>query len=284
MIKLNGKGLTQWDVGRYVTVNGAQQVHLANAGDSKAVVLSPADGKVPIPNFLLTTGKNVLAYAVTDGITQARYSFPVNRKPRPENYVYEDDQRNYIYELIDKVEKAAKDSEEIVAAAGAAVQNANDAASRAEVRADDAHIAAGEAEIATGKAEKAAANANACAISALTAAGSANDAARQATTAAESINAIADDISAALDAIIAIQEELMGGKEIAFFIAGTEYTAKEGMTWAEWCDSEYNTYGYICRDNQVGWWEEVEEDYEWWFVDAAPSDVIIAGAEYDVGA
>lgn len=31
---------------------------------------------------------------------------------------------------------------------------------------------------------------------------------------------------------------------ISFTVAGTEYKAVEGMTWTEWCDSEYNTDGY----------------------------------------
>lgn len=32
-----------------------------------------------------------------------------------------------------------------------------------------------------------------------------------------------------------------GAKLITFTIEGKEYQAEEGMTWAEWCDSEYNT-------------------------------------------
>ena len=32
---------------------------------------------------------------------------------------------------------------------------------------------------------------------------------------------------------------------ITFTIDGTEYQAEEGMTWGEWCDSEYNTDGYV---------------------------------------
>ncbi len=58
------------------------------------------------------------------------------------------------------------------------------------------------------------------------------------------------DIEAALDAIIAIQEELIGGKTITFTIVGiSECTAKEGMTWGEWVESEYNTIG--CTVDEV---------------------------------
>jgi hypothetical protein len=34
-------------------------------------------------------------------------------------------------------------------------------------------------------------------------------------------------------------------KTISFSIAGTQYTAKPGMTWTEWCDSEFNVDGYV---------------------------------------
>lgn len=51
-----------------------------------------------------------------------------------------------------------------------------------------------------------------------------------------------DAIDAALDGILAIQERLML-TFITFYIEGTGHKAIEGMTWAEWCDSEYNTVG-----------------------------------------
>lgn len=35
----------------------------------------------------------------------------------------------------------------------------------------------------------------------------------------------------------------LGVKEITFTVDGTTYQADEGMTWAEWCESEYNTVG-----------------------------------------
>lgn len=100
----------------------------------------------------------------------------------------------------------------------------------------------------------------------------------------EDFNSTTGDIEAALDAIIAIQEELIG--TITFYITGIEYTAKKGMTWAEWVDSEYNTGNYIVRNGEVGWWEWNEDygDNEWWWVEAPASALIIAGRDYDVGA
>ena len=49
------------------------------------------------------------------------------------------------------------------------------------------------------------------------------------------------DIAAALDGIIAIQEELLG--IFTFTLSGVELKAIDGMTWAAWCDSDYNTAG-----------------------------------------
>lgn len=36
---------------------------------------------------------------------------------------------------------------------------------------------------------------------------------------------------------------------ITFTIDGTQYNAEEGMTWGEWCNSSYNTYGYVIDYN-----------------------------------
>lgn len=35
---------------------------------------------------------------------------------------------------------------------------------------------------------------------------------------------------------------------INFTISGVEYQAESGMTWYEWCQSEYNTYGFSCNN------------------------------------
>ena len=118
--------LTQWDVGRSVKVSDtmATHVHFANQGDSKAVIIEIVGGSAKIPDYLLQTGKTVVAYAVLDGVTLESKSFPVRKRERPENYVYEDDQRNYIYELITSAEDA-------VVNANLATQNANEAAEKA---------------------------------------------------------------------------------------------------------------------------------------------------------
>lgn len=126
MIQIAGSQLSQWDVGRSVSVSDskATHVHFANQGDSKAVIIEITEGTAKIPDYLLQTGKALLAYAVLDGVTLESKSFAVRKRERPENYVYEDDRRNYIYELITNAEAA-------VANANLAIQNANEAANKA---------------------------------------------------------------------------------------------------------------------------------------------------------
>lgn len=123
--------LSQWDVGRSVSISGsdATHVHFANQGDSKAVVVEIKNGAAEIPDFLLQTGKTLIAYCVlhksdTNKVTLESKPFSVRKRERPEDYVYEKGQRDYIYELISNTEKAAE-------AANQATQNANEAADKA---------------------------------------------------------------------------------------------------------------------------------------------------------
>lgn len=46
-------------------------------------------------------------------------------------------------------------------------------------------------------------------------------------------------------------EEIASASLISFIIDGTSYQAEEGMTWAEWCESEYNTDGYTYDSTEV---------------------------------
>ena len=69
---------------------------------------------------------------------------------------------------------------------------------------------------------------------------------------AASVEALGD-IDTALDTILAIQEELINGSIIliTFAVDDIEYQAEKGMTWSEWCDSEYNTAEYTYDDAGV---------------------------------
>jgi hypothetical protein len=125
MIQIVGSRLCQWDVGRSVNISDskATHVHFANQGDSKAVIIEITNGTAKIPDYLLQTGKALNAYAVLNGVTLESRSFAVCKRERPENYVYEDDRRNYIYELITRAEDAVENANQ-------AAQKANEAAEK----------------------------------------------------------------------------------------------------------------------------------------------------------
>ena len=112
MIEIIGNELYQWDVGRSVKVTAvvATHVHFANKGDSMAPIMELAEGSANIPDYLLQTGKQLVVYAVANGVTIESKTFSVKKRERPENYVYKDDQRNYIYALIQSAEDATAEA------------------------------------------------------------------------------------------------------------------------------------------------------------------------------
>lgn len=68
----------------------------------------------------------------------------------------------------------------------------------------------------------------------------------------------------------------MGGSNlITFTVDGVEYQAEEGMTWQEWCNSEYNTHGFWCSGNQIIFTGIIIQGQ-------TPSDVIYNGCVYRV--
>ena len=92
--------------------------------------------------------------------------------------------------------------------------------------------------------------------------------------------AIVQDVLAALpyyDGSVNIS----GGVElISFTIDGDHYEAEEGMTWAEWVDSEYNTDGYVKSadviSNGDGMFVKLNGN------SIFGSDVIVEGASYEL--
>lgn len=130
--------LCQWDVGRTLTISDSEatHIHFANQGDSYAVIMYIDNGSVLIPNYLLETGKTLIAYAVKKGenhsVTLESKTFAVRKRERPADYVYEEDRRNYIYELIENAENA--------------INIANEAADRANEAADKASEYSGDVE------------------------------------------------------------------------------------------------------------------------------------------
>jgi hypothetical protein len=63
------------------------------------------------------------------------------------------------------------------------------------------------------------------------------------------VDGLVGDINSVLESII--NGGGSGVQLITFTIAGTEYQAEEGMTWEEWCNSEYNTDDFSAIGNNV---------------------------------
>ena len=162
MIEIIGTALTQWDTGRVVEVTGteADHVHFANHGDSKAVIMGIADSQAKIPDYLLQTGKQLCVYAVKNGITLESKTFYVKHRERPENYVYEEDRRNYIYELISSAETAVENANHAVEGATQAAAGANTASASANLATENAIKSADSANLAAKNANDAADKAN----------------------------------------------------------------------------------------------------------------------------
>lgn len=95
------------------------------------------------------------------------------------------------------------------------------------------------------------------------------------------------------DKIIVVPVEDEGGENniIKFTVNGAEeFTAEEGMTWYDWCQSEYNKYDWTCAgpsevvytlENYTDQWNY---DY-WWLIyngdSVVGSDIIIPNANYE---
>lgn len=85
------------------------------------------------------------------------------------------------------------------------------------------------------------------------------------------VDGLVGDINSILESII------NGGVSlITFTIAGTEYQAEEGMTWEEWCNSEYNTSNYILAQQNV--WANSSR----YVNNATYSDIILNNGVYEL--
>lgn len=162
MIEIVGTALHQWDVGRYVQVTGieVEYVHFANKGDSKAVIVGAVDIKAKIPDHLLQTGKQLCVYAVKDGITVESKIFYVKNREKPDDYVYEEEERDFIYALITNAEKATQNAQQAAGVANTAAASANTATASANTAASSANAAAASANTAAGNVNTAIKNAN----------------------------------------------------------------------------------------------------------------------------
>ena len=75
---------------------------------------------------------------------------------------------------------------------------------------------------------------------------------------------------------------MRGGNLISFTIDGTQYQADEGMTWEEWCNSDYNVNNY--EYDEWGVYYNVGASYLMLFYSrggiVGVSDIIIATHAY----
>lgn len=69
-------------------------------------------------------------------------------------------------------------------------------------------------------------------------------------------------------------------KTFTFTINNVTYTAEVGMTWNDWVNSSYNTYGYYIYNNYVmAYYDETLQYYPSW-TPVSPTDTIISGENY----
>lgn len=112
-------GLTQWDYGQVLEVSGLNvlnaEVHYATAGSCTDAVISVAeleDGvlRSKIPDSLLETGEDLLAYVYvadsTEGETVWTVNLPVKRRQKPGDYSVPEE-KNLLREIIEEVKKKA---------------------------------------------------------------------------------------------------------------------------------------------------------------------------------
>lgn len=114
-------GLTQWDYGQLLCVEGmteveSAEIHFACKGKQKALIVETEldSGKViaKIPDELLSEGEEIQAYiyAVTSDSGKTIYTvvIPVKRREKPEDYS-EPEHQDKLKEIIDKLNKKADD-------------------------------------------------------------------------------------------------------------------------------------------------------------------------------
>lgn len=109
--------LFQWDTNRVLEIYGLNfstlpEIHFANELMSKAIVkqaTSYENGaiKVAIPNILLETAKTISVYICThegeEFISHYSLTIKVKARPKPEDYIAEDDEKIYSYNALENL-------------------------------------------------------------------------------------------------------------------------------------------------------------------------------------
>ena len=66
---------------------------------------------------------------------------------------------------------------------------------------------------------------------------------------------------------------------LTFTVDGIEYQTEEGMTWKEWCNSEYNTAGFIYDWTENGY-GIYTSDYEKYFIFGLEENSLVTTGQY----
>lgn len=110
--------LYQWDSEQviYLEDESIVEVHFANKTMNYALVceVHSENGEhfAKIPNILLQSPYNLFVYAFTNCGTTESKTIIVNKRPRPENYIYKETEKYEIHAIIEEELKKAKDSGE----------------------------------------------------------------------------------------------------------------------------------------------------------------------------
>lgn len=101
--------LWQWDTGRKLTVDAdCSQVHFSNKVFGRSVDVDVLDGEASIPDILLQTDKDLIAWAFVgtaeNGYTKISKVFKVNRRNKPADYVFTPPEQTSLEEIKEKVE------------------------------------------------------------------------------------------------------------------------------------------------------------------------------------
>lgn len=129
-LELNDGDLWQWDTGRSVEVEGAEEAHFAKRPGGPCYTAAVIDGRAQVPDVLLQTAGALWAWAYAPdghgGRTRMQASWPVSRRARPEGYTF----TPWHQKTIADAERARDEARELAERAEAA----RDAALASEVK------------------------------------------------------------------------------------------------------------------------------------------------------
>jgi len=115
---INGQ-LWQWDTGRQVEIKLSdnitlKEVHFSNNTTPNALVVKPKENIVDIPNILLQSHANLTVYAMitNEAGEQTKESavLGVNKRPKPDDYVYTETEIKSIEKVVENALKEAQES------------------------------------------------------------------------------------------------------------------------------------------------------------------------------